>query len=104
MVWELPMTLIVHAIKINNIKTIIIMLILLTIFLILLLLSIVIYLNIRCNQLKYKNKFLMDKLDTINTARLNYHRHKNINANYELFYRRKLLSILDDNLITLFHH
>lgn len=46
----------------------------------------------------------MDKLDTINTARLNYHRHMNINANYEVFYTRKLLSILDDNLITLFHH
>ena len=98
------MTLIVHAIKINNIKTIIIMLILLTIFLILLLLSIVIYLNIRCNQLKYKNEFLIDKLDTINTARLNYYRHKNIGYNYELFYRRKLFCTLDDILITLFHH
>lgn len=104
MVWELPMTLIIHAIKINNIKTIIIMLILLTIFLILLLLSIVIYLNIRCNQLKYKNEFLMDKLDTINTARLNYHNNKYLDVNHESSYRRRLLSILDDILITLFHH
>ena len=98
------MTLIVHAIKVNNIKTIIIMLILLTIFLILLLLSIVIYLNIRCNQLKYKNKFLMDKLDTINTARLNYHNNKYLDVNHESSYRRRLLSTLDDILITLFHH
>lgn len=80
------------------------MFILLTIFLILLLLSIVIYLNIRCNQLKYKNEFLMNKLDIINTARLNYHNNKYLDVNHESSYRRRLLSILDDNLITLFHH
>lgn len=74
------------------------MFILLTIALIILLLVTTVWLN-----LKYKNKFLMRSLNQIDDARINYHRHKNINDNYELFYRRKLLSILDDNLITLFH-
>jgi hypothetical protein len=80
------------------------MFILLTIALIILLLVTTVWLNIECNHLKYKNKFLMRSLNQIDDARINYHRHKNINDNYELFYRRKLLSILDDNLITLFHH
>lgn len=46
----------------------------------------------------------IDKLETLNTARLNYHNNKYLDADNELSYRRKLLSILDDNLITLFHH
>ena len=46
----------------------------------------------------------MDKLDIINAARLNYHGNKYSGSKYELFYRLKLLSTLDDILITLFHH
>nr|DAT77946.1 MAG TPA: hypothetical protein [Caudoviricetes sp.] len=103
-VLQLFMTLIVHAIKRNNIKTTIIMLILLTIFLIILLLSIAIYLNTKCNHLKYKNRFFMDSLSKIDTARLDYHSNKDSPNKMELFYRRRLLSTLDDILITLFHH
>lgn len=80
------------------------MLILLTIALIVLLLITTVWLNIECNQLKYKNRFLMDKLETLNTARLNYHNNKYLDADNELSYRRRFLSILDNNLITLFHH
>lgn len=78
------------------------MLPLLTILLITLLLIMVIYLNAKCNHLKYKNEFLMDSLYKIDAARLDYHSNKDINDK-ELFYRRRLLSILDDILITLFH-
>lgn len=46
----------------------------------------------------------MNKLDTINTARLNYHNNKYLDVNHESSYRRRLLSTLDDILITLFHH
>ena len=46
----------------------------------------------------------MDKLDIINAARLDYHGNKYSGSKYELFYRLKLLSTLDDILITLFHH
>lgn len=46
----------------------------------------------------------MDKLDIINTARLNYHNNKYLDVNHESSYRRRLLSTLDDILITLFHH
>ena len=49
------------------------MFILLIIALIVLLLVTTIWLNIECKQLKHKNRFLMDKLETLNTARLNYH-------------------------------
>lgn len=77
---------------------------LITILLIILLLIIVIYLKTECNQLKYEDRFLMKSLQKIDTARLDYHKNKDAPNHLELFYRRRLLSTLDDILITLFHH
>ena len=44
----------------------------------------------------------MDSLSKIDTARLDYHSNKDSPNKMELFYRRRLLSTLDDILITLF--
>lgn len=60
------------------------------------------YRSKRCRQLKLENKFLKDSLSKINESRIEYHSHKNDFNNLENFYRRRLLSTLDDVLLSIF--
>lgn len=77
---------------------------LIIILVILLLIVMVVYFNTQYKLLQSENNLLKKKFEEINIARIEYHKNKSNPNGMELFYRRRLLSTLDDILITLFHH